>query len=259
MSPSDTVEHFLATGQYDPLFAGWKGGAAERHQQGVAALRDILVRIVNWRMRRAPLRSQQVPVDAALQIRSRITPMISGLFEEEVASQLLESLPHQVQVVSAQNFASVIASVPLGTAWDLANLVLDDMGALPLADDTPELDGLCVNGVAWVLGRAFSPAGPFSDVIVHEVGHLLHTMRPALLAVPPMRRETFAYACEIWSCILRGFSDTQAGVAAFQASAPPVDARVDQRQLDRLLSAAALHPEGAWRGLRVWATRGKNP
>jgi hypothetical protein len=123
-----------------------------------------------------------------------------------------------------------------------------------LSDDVPQLDGICAAGCAWVLPRAFA-ASPHSDVLVHEVAHLLHLLRRdevglggegLLIGVPPRRRETFAYACEAWAIALRA--------GGLQPEAPPLgqdDARVDRKRLERLLDEAAAG--GGFGALRRWA------
>ena len=60
-------------------------------------------------------------------------------------------------------------------------MLLDAMGAPPLSDTAPQLDGFCVQGRAWVLPRALTAEDPRVDVIVHEVAHLLHELTPAEL------------------------------------------------------------------------------
>ncbi|MES2639993.1 MAG: hypothetical protein V4850_10940 [Myxococcota bacterium] len=262
MSPSDEVERFITTGEHDPRFSAWEGSVVERRKVGAATLRDVLRRIVGYRAAHGP--GRRVPVDVPAQVAARVAPMVRGLVPTH-ADALLALLPTRVHVVTPTTFGALIEGVPPRTAWDLANLVLDDIGAPPLADDTPELDGLSHAGHAWLLPRAFTEARPFSDVVVHEVAHLLHGIarreiawEPAgalILAVPPRRRETFAYACEVWSCVTRDASSPtqrRAQLLAFRATSTPADARVDRRRLDALLDAA--DGPGAWGAIAGWAT-----
>lgn len=265
MSASEEVERFITTGEHDPRFSAWEGNAVERRRQGAATLRDVLRRIVGYRAARGPAR--RVPADVPALVAARVTPLLHGLFGAR-AAPVLALLPSRVHVVTPTNFGTVIEGLPPRTAWDLANLVLDDIGAPPLADDTPELDGLSHAGQAWLLPRAFTEARAFSDVVVHEVAHLLHgTLRrevgwePAdalLLAVPPRRRETFAYACEIWSCVTRDAATQKqlhTQLSAFHATSTPADARVDRRRLDALLDAAgAADGDAGWDVIARWAT-----
>jgi len=263
MGATDAVERFLGTGEYDPRFPDWEGDAVARRSAGAAALRDVLVRVVRWRAERAPLRSPAVPRDAEARVRARIAPLLHGLFDAPLADRLVDRLPNRVVLLNPATFAARVPSLPLRTAWDLANLLLDDLGAPPLGDDAPELDGVCVEGHAWVSPRELGTEEPFPDTLVHEAAHLLHTVGPAdlsldgppgpFLAIPPRRRETFAYACEVWTGALRaGTEGIGARVAAWRRSSEAGDARIERAELDLLLDAAAAHPERGWATLRAW-------
>ncbi len=268
MTPSDEIERFIATGEHDPRFAAWSGSLAERRRVGAAALKDVLCRIVGYRSARgSPFASGRVPADVDVQVRDRVSPMVRGLVPSADADRLLDLLPSRVHVVTPSTFGSLVADVEPGTAWDLANLLLDDIGAPPLSDDTPQLDGLADAGRAWLLPRAFAEARPFSDVVVHEVAHLLHGIRrealgwapPAglVLPVPPRRRETFAYACEVWACVTReapAADARRALLSTFRATSTPADARVSRSQLDGLLASAA-DSAGGWEVIGAWAVR----
>lgn len=267
MSPSDAVERFLSSGVYDGRFPGWEGNAVERRRRGEATLRDVLRRVVSRAADHAPLGGRAVPRDAEQRVRARVTPLLTGLFPPGEAGTLLELLPPRVVVVAPSTFGAVVEQVPLRTAWDLANLLLDDVGAPPLADDVPELDGLCAAGRAFVLPRALEGDATFPDVVVHEVAHLLHTVPRSelglaadpdtVLRIPPRRRETFAYACEVWTCALRcGDGEARAralGVWERGDGGPDDDARVDRARLAELLSRAAADPARGFAVLRAWA------
>ena len=237
--PDEAIERFIATGEYDPHFPELQGDAITRRDQGFAIFRNVLRRIVKWRSNAARGPKQRLPADPLATIRARLTPMLDGLFDGAEAELLSTALPGRFCIVTAATFDACIERVSLRTAWDLANLLLDDIGAPPLADDTPSLDGLCEAGHAWVLPRAFSDDGA---VLVHEAAHLLHALERSvvglsgsgpILNIPPRRRETFAYACERIAC---------------GALRPIEDARVDPAALDRLVA------EG-WAAARVWAER----
>src|SRR4030095_15040840 len=95
------------------------------------------------------------------------------------AAKLLSALPERVVVLSPSTFAAQVADLPLRMAWDLANVLRDAVGAPPLGDDAPELDGLCDAGRAFVLPAALLSNELFPDVVVHEVAHLLHVVPAA--------------------------------------------------------------------------------
>lgn len=262
-SLSDAVDQFLATGEHDKQFRAWSGNAAQRKATGEAKLSRILGRIVAWRARGAPIRQGPVPPDLKGQVRSRVAPMVRGLLPRS-AEAVLAELPQRVEVVTVQRFNQQVKGLPLGVQWSLANLVLDDLGAPPLTDDVPQIDGLCAEGRAWVLPGAFGAVQPFGDVVVHEVAHLLHSISPAALGVgsgkrPLMRvtrahRETFAYTCEAWSCVLRDHGDGRSlaeSLQGFREGALPPDSRVDRGRLVAVLEAAVeAGVDEGWRCIR---------
>ena len=261
---SDAVERFLATGEHDPGFGSWPGARAERRAAGTAALAGVLLRVVNWRARHAPLPPTPAPADPVGPVRQRIAPMLRGLFGANKADLLIERLPQRVEVLTVRSLTLRGPALPLYSQWSLANLLLDDMGSPPLADDTPQLDGLCADRRAWVLPRAFAPSPPYTDVIVHEVAHLLHTLSPRdldmgaspgpLLRVRARDRETFAYAAEVWACIARESVDPaarRASIERFEQRIAAADARVDRNRLLAVLAAATQARDDGWRAIRA--------
>jgi hypothetical protein len=255
MGEYEAIERFLSTGEYDARFEDFAGDEATRHARGTEAMRDVLLRVVAWKAKNAPLRQPALPADVAERITTRIRPMLCGLFVEE-GELVCAALRTRIVVLTARGFGEVVRSVPLRTAWELANLLLDDLGAPPLADDVPALDGMCVAGRAWLLpGEILADPG-YPDVVVHEVAHLTHHLRRSdlglpgkgpLLHIPASRREGFAYACERFNALLL---DPKADLP------PPSDARVDRGVLDALLTQAMRAPEEGWTTLRHWAEHG---
>jgi len=239
------VEGFLLTGRLPATLPG-SGTSAARRRAAEAGARSLLVRIVGWRTRRAPLRLGPVPEDVPGIVRARAGGMLTGLFPAEEAAILWARLPEGVRVVTPLTFEALVAEIPPSRAWDLANLLLDALGAPPLADDTPELEGLSHGGRSYVLPAALRPPGPLEDVLVHELAHALHDtprsavgLEPArrpILAVPPRARETFAWACELYAAISR--EDPEGALATWEAGPGPDDARVDVRALRSTLRAA---------------------
>lgn len=259
MSTSDAIERFLGTGTFDPRFPEWSGGAVARRAKGNAALREVLVRVITWRCARAPRRSCRAPEGLDRMVTDRIRPMIAGMFGPAGAARLLQRLPGHLRVLTPAAFEEAVGAVSLTDAWALANMLLDEIGAPALSDDAPTLHGLCSGGVAYVVPGVLEPT-PFSDVVVHEVAHLLHLLpdergrsdRPApLLAVPPRRRETFAYACELHSL--------GRGDGWREACARVTDARVDEAALLGLLGRAYADPDRSWATIRDWAVGGARP
>jgi hypothetical protein len=258
MQSDEVLERFLATGEFPPGLPGFTGPPAQRRQAAERAVREVLVRIVSWRCSRSPIQLPAPPADAEAQVRDRVEPMVRGLLPAGEVALVLRKLPAFVRVVTPTSFPALIKGVPARTAWDLANLLLDAVGAPPLADDTPELDGLCHASASFVLPTAFLPQEGTDDVLVHELSHLLHSARrgdvglgPAgepILKIAPNDRETFAWACEIWSALERDPATRRAGLDTWLAGPTPDDARIDQPRLRRILERA----EGGegWNALR---------
>lgn len=255
--PDEVIERFLTTGRLPRSWPDWDGPPAVRRREAEAAARDVLARIVRWRARRAPLAIGDGPADPAPVVVARARPMVEGLFPPEEAAAVLACLPRCVRVVTPARFAELVADLSPRTGWDLANLLLDAMGAPPLADDSPALEGISHAAAGYVLPAAFTP-GDTSDVLVHELAHVLHSVPRAraglspggapLLVVAPARRETFAWACEVWSR-LQLAPDPARAVAGYCESSAAADPRVDRILLQHVLTRAA---EGdGWASVRT--------
>jgi hypothetical protein len=260
MDVGEVIEQYLLTGEPPP----WRRVPPAARRAVELRLRQVLVAVVRHRAARAPFRRPRAAPEAPA-LAARIAPMLHGLLEPGIAARALAVLPGRLVIPQVRTFAEDIDQVDLPEAWSLANLLLDDLGAPPISDDTPVLDGLCAAGRAFVAARAVDGAGEAGggrDVVVHELAHLLHTLpggvfgvSPAdapLLRVPPARQEPFAWAAERLCCRLR------------EGRWPPLDAALHDRRVDldtlrRLSAAAEAAPAGAWAGLRRFAEEGVLP
>lgn len=258
---SEAVERFLNTGEHDSHFSAFEGDIMARRKAGTATLRETLRKVVAWRAKRAPLHAAAIPDDAERRVEKRLDSLVSGLFPGPEGARVLAGLARRVVVVTPRTFGPLIEGVSLEAAWDLANLLLDELGAPPLSDDTPTLEGLCAGGRAWVLPRALDEGATYPEVVVHEGAHLLHTLTREelglegsghLLRVPPRRRETFAYACEVWAAARLEHASTLR-LHELVASAGVGDSRVDRPALAMLAERARVD---GLEVLRVWAESG---
>lgn len=241
MPETRAIEAYLETGEVN--LAPWSGCVEAAGRQ----LRDLLVRIVQFRAKRAPLR-RRLPADTPRRIARRAGPLLHGLLQPEVRRAFQDALPDRIRVVTADTLAPALAALDLADAWALANIVLEDMCAPPLSDDALQLDGLCIDGRVWVPAGALSPPTDRVDVIAHEVAHLLHSLEHhhlglsepgVLVPVPEPHVETFAYACELHACLLRTGRWGQADLLARESH--HADARVDPDRVRRALIAAQKH------------------
>ncbi len=258
---SEAVERFINTGEHDSHFSVFEGDIVARRKAGTALMREVLRKVVAVRAKHAPLTSAAIPADAEARVAKRLSSLVSGLFPGPDGAVVLTGMARRVVVVTPHTFGDLVEGVSLEAAWDLANLLLDELGAPPLSDDTPTLEGLCVGGRAWVLPRALNEGTSFPEVVVHEGAHLIHTLTREelhlpgsghLLRVPPRRRETFAYACEVWAAAQLEDA-TMSRVHELVAAAGTGDSRVDRPTLAALTDRARA--EGL-EVLRIWAESG---
>ena len=83
-----------------------------------------------------------------------------------------------------------------------------------LSDEAPNIVGLSEETTCYVSPAYFSSQNEFADYIVHEAAHVFHNCKRATIGLKETRRreflldidyrkgETFAYACEAYSCIV---------------------------------------------------------
>lgn len=162
MGASEAIERYLSSGEYDPLFRDFDDGEV-RQRDAADVLRSVLRRVVEHRTAHAPLRVPAVP-DAPARVRARVAPMVTGLFPDE-GGVFLDALCARVVPLTPASFSAATRALPLRTAWDLANLLLDEVGAEPLSDDSPELDGMCAAGRAWLFPAMILAPPGFPDVV----------------------------------------------------------------------------------------------
>jgi hypothetical protein len=82
----EEIERYVRTGHSDSLYAAWSGGFIERAHIAHADLRGALVREV--RRLAEGLEHQPIPESDTVGLtRSRVEPMVRGLFPRESAAQ----------------------------------------------------------------------------------------------------------------------------------------------------------------------------
>lgn len=210
------IQRFIETGDHDPKFWGWPGNdVLEKCRNGSRALEDALIEEVHRRIEGISIPKVEIPPDLVAFTRSKVEPMVRGLFPGKEQEGVLCLLEKSVIFITPDNFEEVIRGVDfLDDAWDLANLYLLSLDVKPLSPDAPRLVGMNLSEKTCVAISYFWEEDPFADFIVHEAAHLLHNCkrdeaglektrtREWLVDIDVSKRETFAHACETYSQIL---------------------------------------------------------
>jgi hypothetical protein len=252
------IERYLRTGDTDPYLSAWEGSFVEKAQAARAALRGALVREV--RERAAPLpASAGEHADLVTLTRTKVEPMVSGLFPRAEQEVVLEALERSVVVVTSQNIERLILDHGHDdSAWTLANIFLASVDVELLSVEAPLLVGLSEETTCYVTPEAFDDE-PFADFIVHEAAHIFHNCKRRTLGLRETRskewlldidfrkRETFAYSCEAYSRVLaRAKTPTERRALAqeYAAGAAIPDERVDSSEVGRIVIEAAAARNG---------------
>ena len=210
------IDHFLSTGYHDDtLFEIWPGNSfIERCKNGDAALRIALISAV---MQRAEVAVSECQDDSSLDInlRTKFTPMVHGLFPKSEQTFILDMLERSVVFLTPATIITNIENTRwLSTAWNIANIYLGSLAAKPLGDEKPAILGLSEETTSYVSLEYFRTNNPFDDYVMHEAAHIFHNCKREMIGLPELRRrewlldidyakrETFAYSCEAYSRIL---------------------------------------------------------
>ncbi len=206
------VRRFLRTGDSEPVFPPWPGSIIESCARARQDLLDALLAAVRRRCgeRRAP--PGPAGSEARRLVRARLQPMVCGLFPATEREAVLDLLQRSFVFLTADAVEQVIRDAGfLHTAWNLANIYLTSAGAKPLGRDTPGILGLSEGERCYVSAAYFQAGDRFADFVVHEAAHAFHNCkrgqaglketraREWLLDIEFRKRETFAYACEVYS------------------------------------------------------------
>ena len=210
---AEAIDHYLCTGDADPLGFPWPGNVIERCVLADRDLRAALIREVR-RRENGRTRSGDPAVDVVALTRGKVEPMVRGLFPRAEQDTVLDVLERSVVMVTSESIERVVVETSfLHSAWTLANLYLRSIGSEPLGDDEGAIVGLSIETTCFVTPAALEDEDPFEDLIVHEAAHVFHNCkretpglhstrrREWLLEIDFRERETFAYACEAFSRI----------------------------------------------------------
>ena len=199
-------------------------------------------------------------VDTVALTRSKVEPMVRGLFPRAEQETVLAAIEKCVVFVTNANIEELLHARGFdSTAWTLANLYLESVGAELLANDAPRLVGLSEETTCYVSPECFADDDPFADFIVHEVAHIFHNCKRAtvglretrtkewLLDIDIHQREVFPYACEAYSRIV-ALASLQAERLAlaqeFSKAGSISEERVDPAEVASVVRAAAVARNG---------------
>ncbi|MEO8745963.1 MAG: hypothetical protein ABI334_05960 [Candidatus Dormiibacterota bacterium] len=188
--------------------------------------------------------------------------MVDGLFPPADRDAVMAVLDHSVVFVTSENIEPLLLEQRWDqTAWNLANLYVASLGAEQLGPDAEPLVGLSEERTCYVSPAYFEKQEPFGEFVVHEVAHIFHNCKRAavgltqtqrrewLLDIAFHKRETFAYACEVYARVVERAPSVAArrGLAAeFEAHDQFSDPRVDLDELTMIVREAASVRNG-WR------------
>lgn len=254
------VAHFLATGESDPVGAAFPGRhALERIRACESILRAALIKEVLQRACGREHKHTPPKTNSTAWIRHKVAPMIRGLFRADECETVLGAAERSIVFLTRESIERILREIAyLETAWTLGNMYLHSLRAPRLSDAVTAV-GISVETTCYVSLEYFAEEDPFADYVVHEVAHIFHNCKRCTLGLPHSRRkewllniafakrETFAYACEIYSRILEqahGRAERVSLLAQYASSANPTDQRVEQAELQGVLADAVAARNG---------------
>jgi hypothetical protein len=187
----------------------------EKARCGKRALSDALIAEVRERSGGATPPPVPGGLDVAAFARGRVGPMVRGLFPRSEQEVVLDLLARSVVFLTPATIAEVLESHHwLSSAWRLANIFLQSVGAEPLSPEAPRIVGMSEETTCYVSCEYFGEQRRLDDYLVHEAAHVFHNCKRSTAGLPETRRrewllpiafakrETFAWCCETYSRIV---------------------------------------------------------
>ena len=188
--------------------------------------------------------------------------MIAGLFPASERQVLLDTAQRSIVFLTREAACRAICETGfLHSAWAIANIYLHSLRAPVLGRDGMLAVGMNLETTCYVSMDYFAETDPLADYVVHEIAHIFHNCKRQTLGLPHTRskewlldiayakRETFAYACEIYSRLVeraRGKVERLALLEQWARGARLCDERVSQSELLDIL-AGALEARNGWK------------
>jgi hypothetical protein len=263
----EEIAHFLSTGESDPLGRNFPGRHTLECVTGYERyLRKALLNEV--RLRERGRRQNHLPpgFNPSAWTRRKVQPMITGFFPATERQVVLDVAEQSIMFLTRETTHRAISGVAyLESAWTIANMYLYSLRAVMLGDGSRQIVGLSEGTKCYVSLEHFAEKDPFADYVVHEVAHIFHNCKRATLGLPLSRskewllnvafakRETFAYACEVYNRILeQSRSPAQRSALFAQYAGRPTmsDNRADHDELLDILKEAVAARNG-WKRI-LW-------
>jgi hypothetical protein len=193
-------------------------------------------------------------------VRAKVSPLVNGLFPHPERIPVITLLERSVVFLTGDNIYGILRATPeFWPAYHISGIYIDSLEPEAETGKEPVLMGFTYAGTAYISARYFSNPRRFTEPIVHEAAHLLHTCgrdkaglphakaSRSLLDIRPDCSEIFAYACEAYSCILESKSSLAGRkelLDEYVHSAIPAEEMVDQKMVNRILSEGISAPNG---------------
>ena len=211
----DEIAQYLKTGDYDDIRATlWPGrNSYEKIKNQHDKLLSALINEVINRSKRCKKILLPKGFDLIQFTRKKCAPMVNGLFPKKEVNIVMKTLERACVFLTSDSIIPIIQNQRyLCTSWTIANIYLRSIGANTLAEDYSVL-GFSEETTLYISMEYFSNIDPFEDWVVHEGAHLFHNTKRRQIGLPYTRykewpldidflkRENFAYLCEVYHCI----------------------------------------------------------
>ena len=255
------IERYLRKGKSDPFHPSWPGqNILESTRNARETLLGALAEEVLQRSQSNPAPTTPCDFNAVSFTRNKVESMIRGLFPRNEQEAVLKLVERSVVFLTPDSIEEVLRECRwLKSAWDIANLFLGSIDAELLSEEAPNIVGLNEEVTCYVSTAYFEEKNPFSDFIVHEVAHIFHNCkrrvvglretkrREWLLDLAFRKRETFAYACEVYARIVersRRLQDRVELADEFGLGFRAHDDRVDDSEVVEIVREASGRRNG---------------
>lgn len=253
------IERYLRTGDADIMGNAWPGDIMKRGRRQHADLRGALVEEV--RRLAKGLSHEPVPEGVGVEFtRAKVEPMVRGLLPKAEQDVVLSTLEKSVVYVTSETIEPLLLNHNYdSSAWDLANMYLRSLGAKLLGEEAMSIVGLSESTTCYVSPDYFAEDDPFADFVVHEAAHIFHNCKRRtiglretrtkewLLDIEYRKRETFAYSCEAYACVVaraRNPTDRRALAADYGSRVRISEERVDPAEVASIVAEAASARNG---------------